>query len=246
MRRPALPYTLALGAILSLPLTACERSAQTPETGAKSAAPPATQPTAEELADVRALVDASAPRPPPVSGLPPEHPPLDALRTAAPAPAPGNTLTYTVPDTWKPVPVRSSMRTGQFRLPAVSEDAEDATLIVFYLGPGGGGSTEANIARWRGQFSLSDGEPIPDEQIVRETFQANGLEITLLDVAGRFQPGALHFGGSLPPPKDNYRLLAAVVEGPGGPWFIKATGPSDAMAEHREAFVAFLQSMAVH
>jgi hypothetical protein len=250
MPQPPRARTLALWASITLTLTACERAAHTNETGAKSTAAPATQPTAEELADVRALVDASAPTPPPASGLPPGHPPLDAMQAATPpamppAPAAEHTLAYTVPDNWERASVSSPMRTDQFRLPAVTDDVEDGELIVFYFGPGGGGGTEANIARWRGQFSQSDGSPIPDEQVVRETFEANGLTITLLDVAGRFQPGAMQFGGSPPAPKDNHRLLAAIVEGSGGPWFIKATGPTNTMTEHRDAFVAFLRSMNV-
>jgi hypothetical protein len=41
----------------------------------------------------------------------------------------------------------------------------------------------------------------------------------------------------------NARLFGAVVEGPGGPWFFKATGPEATMAPAREAFVAMLKSV---
>jgi hypothetical protein len=41
----------------------------------------------------------------------------------------------------------------------------------------------------------------------------------------------------------NSRLLGAVVEGPGGPWFFKATGPSATLGAQRDAFLAMLESL---
>jgi hypothetical protein len=39
------------------------------------------------------------------------------------------------------------------------------------------------------------------------------------------------------------RLLGAVVEGPGGPWFFKATGPDSTLGPQRDAFLAMLKSV---
>lgn len=246
MRRSILLRSLALGTCSSLALTACERAGEPKRTDAKLVAVPATQPSAEQLADMRALVDASAPQPAPANGLPPGHPPVDATSGGMPpAPAAERTLAYDAPDEWEREPVRSAMRSDQFRLPAVNEEETDGELVVYYFGPGGGGGVEANLERWTGQFSLADGSPIPNEQILRDVLETNGLRITTLDVAGRYQAGAMHMGGTAPPPAGSYRLLAAIVEGPNGPWFIKATGPAATMTEHRDAFVAFLRSMNV-
>jgi hypothetical protein len=45
-------------------------------------------------------------------------------------------------------------------------------------------------------------------------------------------------------PQPDSRLIGAVVEGPGGPWFFKATGPSQTLADQRQGFRDML--MALH
>jgi hypothetical protein len=44
-------------------------------------------------------------------------------------------------------------------------------------------------------------------------------------------------------PQPGFRLLGAVVEGPGGPWFFKATGPDATLGPQKDAFVAMLKSV---
>lgn len=39
------------------------------------------------------------------------------------------------------------------------------------------------------------------------------------------------------------RLLGAVVEGPGGPWFVKAIGPDATVAAARPAFLELLHGL---
>jgi len=39
------------------------------------------------------------------------------------------------------------------------------------------------------------------------------------------------------------RLFGAVIEGPGGPWFFKGTGPEATMDGNREAFLTMLKSV---
>jgi hypothetical protein len=43
--------------------------------------------------------------------------------------------------------------------------------------------------------------------------------------------------------RPNYRLLGAVVEGPLGPWFFKATGPDETLSAERSTFLAMLRTM---
>jgi hypothetical protein len=46
-------------------------------------------------------------------------------------------------------------------------------------------------------------------------------------------------------PQPGSRLLAAVVEGPGGPWFFKTTGPDETVAAARADFLAMLRAARV-
>jgi len=67
--------------------------------------------------------------------------------------------------------------------------------------------------------------------------------VTLVDVAGRYKGADLLPG--MPPsiPKDNYRMLGAIVETPDGLWYFKALGPAATIARHQEAFLGMLHSM---
>ncbi|MGB5736333.1 MAG: hypothetical protein WBM40_18015, partial [Thiohalocapsa sp.] len=86
--------------------------------------------------------------------------------TAGPCLADGQSVSFLgmtseVPADWIASEPSSDMRLLQFTLPAADE-AGTAELVVYYFGPGQGGSLEANVARWTSQFSSDDGpvEPV--------------------------------------------------------------------------------------
>lgn len=149
-----------------------------------------------------------------------------------PMAAPANTsLQYQIPEMWVRAQPSSPMRLDQAVIPG---DAGDGELAIFFFGPGGGGSVEANLQRWVDQMSTT-GEP------TRETFETNGLKVTWIDVSGTINPSSMGMGPSEPVP--NSRMLAAVVEGEGGPWFFKATGPAPTMDAARDPFVDMLHGL---
>ncbi len=45
--------------------------------------------------------------------------------------------------------------------------------------------------------------------------------------------------------KPHFRMKAAVVETPGGPYFVKLTGPERTVARWNDSFTAFLKSLRV-
>jgi hypothetical protein len=149
-------------------------------------------------------------------------------------------LTFTAPPEWKSVPTTSSMRVAQFALSAGSGDGQEAELIVYYFG-GSGGTVEANIARWLGQMQQPDGRA-SSAVATRDTRTTNGLRISLVDVRGTYvaevAPGSGRRHNS-----PNFRLRAAVVETPNGPYFIKLTGPAATVAFHEKPFERFLSSL---
>ncbi len=139
------------------------------------------------------------------------------------------------PPQWKVQPDRP-LRAATYRVPAITGDSEDGECAVYYFGPGQGGTVEANIKRWVGQFQ----QPDKPAQVQKEL--VHGLRVTTVDVAGTYT-GA---GGPMSPAqiaKAQYRLLGAIVEGPEGPVFFKFTGPTRTVAQNREAFTAMVRSV---
>ena len=131
------------------------------------------------------------------------------------------TLHVTAPPAWKPRPSTSPMRVAEFVVPRAAGDPEDAETIVYFFG-GSGGSVDANIERWVGQFQTESGGPVPAP--TRKTSANGPLTMTAIDVSGTYvaqvRPG---FDERFNKP--NFRMWAAVVETPKGPYFVKLTGP---------------------
>lgn len=158
----------------------------------------------------------------------------------------GNTnfgLTFRTPDGWIQETPSSSMRVAQFKLSREGMDREDAEFVVFYFG-GQGGSARANVERWIGQFSQADGSPANEVAQVDER-DANAIHLTIVDVSGTYVAS----GGPMmrtSPPKPNYRLLAAVAEATGGPWFLKLTGPRATVDKWEKSFHELLETLAVN
>jgi len=149
-------------------------------------------------------------------------------------------LKFTAPAGWTTLKPSSSMRVAEFALPKVAGDAEDGSLVLYFFG-GQGGSTQANIDRWIGQIQQPDGKS-SESVAKRETMNVGGLSISLVDVSGRYvaemSPGSSdHFS------KPNFRLKAGVIDTPGGPYFVKLTGPARTVEKWNESFIAFLKSL---
>ena len=143
-------------------------------------------------------------------------------------------LSVVLPSGWQQVPPSSSMRAVQAVVPGPGGDAE---LVVYYFGAGQGGDVESNLGRWMNQVI-----PTAGTAPHRETFESGDLRITWIDSEGTIKPGEMGMGPQNEQP--NSRLLAAVVEGDHGPWFVKLTGPEATVTPQREAFLSFLRSAA--
>ena len=149
-------------------------------------------------------------------------------------------LTFDPPSEWIPLSVASPMRVAQFTLPKAAGDAEDADLTVFYFG-GAGGSVEANLERWTGQMLQPDGRRSADVATTT-AFLVGELAVTQLDVPGIYA-AEVRPGSGMRYHKPDFRLKAAVVETPAGPYFFKLTGPARTVEAWDEPFVALLESL---
>jgi len=114
----------------------------------------------------------------------------------------------------------------------------DGECAVNFFGAGQGGSVDANIERWKGQFHQPGGKPA-DAQVRKRTI--HGLPVTTIDISGEYSG----MGGPMAPgkPVAGYRLLGAIVEGPAGTVFIKFTGPAKTVAANQQKFEQLLGSI---
>ncbi len=161
-----------------------------------------------------------------------------ALALVSPAAA----LKFTVPAGWVSRTPSSSMRLADFTLPRVAGDVEDATATLYFFG-GTGGSVQANLDRWIGQVAQPNGGPSTDVAKTTTLASAAGLKITLVDVAGTYV-GEVTPGSAERFNKPGFRQLAAVVETPAGPHFVKVVGPARTVAKWEASVAAFLKSLA--
>lgn len=146
-------------------------------------------------------------------------------------------LHWTPPAGWKSTGT-TDMRAATYPVAAAAGDTEGAECVVFFFGKGQGGTVEANMERWKNQFAGPDGKP-PAAKVSKRT--VNGLPVTLIDATGAYSGmgGPMVKQGAV---KQGYRLLGAVVEGPGGNIFLKFTGPGKTVAANQGKFDQMLAS----
>jgi hypothetical protein len=154
--------------------------------------------------------------------------------------APDGRLAFDGPSAWHTRPASSSMRVAEFVVPRAEGDNEDGELIVYYFGAGAG-TVEANIDRWIGQIQQPDGSSTKDKAR-RSTQTVNGLQITMVDASGTYV-AEMRPGGTDHYNKAGFRLRAAVVDTPRGPYYLKMTGPAKTIGAAEAAFTAFLGSL---
>ena len=154
-------------------------------------------------------------------------------------------LRYSVPETWQRVPAPSNMRAAQYRIDGpTKEPGDDAEVVLFFFGPGQGGTTEANLDRWYAQFTQPDGKSSREAAVVTVR-TVNGLKVTSVDLSGTYTAMQMKPGAEAGPRPDT-RMLAAAIEGPGGPWFLRIVGPTATVGAEAADFHATLLSLEPH
>lgn len=163
-----------------------------------------------------------APQPQPAAPTPGE---------AMGGPASAGALQFELPEGWTEEAPSNTMRLTQARIPG---EAGDGEFALFYFGPGGGGGTEANIQRWVNQVEGAQPE--------RDTYQSGDLTVHTVVATGTLTGSPMTMQGGAPAPQEGSMLLGAVVEGPGGPWFFKATGPKETLSPYRDGFFEMVRN----
>src|ERR1019366_7705405 len=92
-------------------------------------------------------------------------------------------LKFTIPSKWKIEPVESPARGGQWRVPPLHGEGDGGEVVVFYFGPGVGGSAKENIEAWIGTMFTAEGHPAAAEVKHHKT---GGLTISQVVMFGAY------------------------------------------------------------
>lgn len=171
------------------------------------------------------------------SDTPVAQPSAAPAAAAAPADAPkAGGLTWKAPPPFEQRAPKSSMRVAEYGL----EGDENAELSVFYFGADQGGTVEANMSRWIGQFTQPDGS---QTQAKRSERTVKGIDVAVVEAHGTFAGGMGMPGAPQKPALPDAMLLGAIAKGPQGSVFFKLTGPRAAVEHAKAGFDRLLESL---
>ncbi|MBI3820831.1 MAG: hypothetical protein HY286_19240 [Planctomycetes bacterium] len=162
---------------------------------------------------------------------------LDPKRVDSPA-----GIQFDIPNGWKRLQPKSTMRIAELTVPRSTGDASDPTITVFFFG-GNAGNFDANVTRWLSQVATADGKPLAIEQAkigeikgatrTFKTFEAEG-NITetnpQMQVTGKINNGI---------------LINATAENAAGAFFFRFAGPAKSVAAARADFENMLKSVTI-
>lgn len=148
------------------------------------------------------------------------------LPTQAPRPAPiaraaGLPFKFETPKGWAAVEANDGITRARF-------DVDKASVTLTSLG-GDGGGLGSNVNRWRKQIGLPGA---PDDELAKSAVS--------LKIAGRDARYVDLANPSGPPAKN--RILAVILPLGEETWFIRMSGPHDAVGLHKNAFETFVKS----
>jgi len=141
-----------------------------------------------------------------------------------------------VPGGWTARTPSSSMRLAEYTTPTT--DAGMAEVVVYYFGKGQGGSVDANLERWKSQFTNPAGGPVAE----KITHPVGAIPMTVAEYRGTYARG-VGAGSDASAARPNHMLIAVVAETPRGTLFFQCFGPIAAVEAQRAAYLQFAQGL---
>ena len=178
----------------------------------------------------------------------PEKPAAEAPAAEKPAAQPpaggdrkiemaGGKLKMTAPANWQRKKPQNQIIEHEFAVPPAEDDSEDGRVTIM----GAGGSVDANIERWVGQFTQPDGSATKAKT---SKLKVGDDEVHIVDISGTFNDTRGPFSGTPAVERKKYRMLSAIVTTKKfGNYFVKFAGPQRTVAENEKAFEAMLQGL---
>lgn len=154
----------------------------------------------------------------------------------------GGQIVLKAPAEWKKVQPKSNIIDFEFYAPADALEGDEKARITIM---GAGGSVNANIERWYGQFEQPDNKSTKDAAKTEE-FKVDGVTVHWVDISGSFKDtmGGGPFSGGKTVLRKDYRMLGAIIVGKDQrQHFIKMTGHKDVVDGLAEGFKKSLKDL---
>ncbi|MFN0242548.1 MAG: hypothetical protein ACKVWV_06615 [Planctomycetota bacterium] len=220
-------------AVVALVFASCagntEKESQSPATTAAHSTAPTPAPAQSKPGGSGAASSTTAP-----------ENPAPAANAAQGRPLTAGGVASKVPTEWIVEQPTSAMRKAQLRLPKTGADTEDASLVVFFFG-GQGGTPQANLDRWAGQFEQPDGKS-SSEAMQSSQRTVAGMKVHDADLAGIYVAETTPGSGQRVR-KEGWRMLASIVDAPSGAHYVKLVGPTATIAHWEPAYRRFISEM---
>jgi hypothetical protein len=141
-----------------------------------------------------------------------------------------------VPGGWTSRPPSSSSRLAEFVVPATV--AGTAEVVVFFFGPKQKPNVDANLTRWRGQFSNPDSSPVA-QVVTRDS--SGAFPLTFAEYRGTYRRGI--GAGSADSVKAGQALIASIVETQKGVMFVQLFGTATRVDAEKDTFTRFVKGI---
>lgn len=148
-----------------------------------------------------------------------------------------NTIQFTVSGDWEQVRPKSNVIDVEIKVARLEKDQQDGRLTI----SGAGGTIEANLERWKGQFSENSADPKLEIKTIA------GQQVHLIDLVGTFvdAPGG-PFSNAPKVERKDYRMLGAIVQTSNrGNYFVKFYGPQELVEKNLKLFQEMINSLQV-
>jgi hypothetical protein len=142
----------------------------------------------------------------------------------------------TPPSAWVTRVPSSTSRLAEFTLAPTPDGAGE--IVVYFFGPQQQPNVDANLTRWKGQFSHPDGSPV-SEKVSRDS--SGVFPLVFAEYEGSYRRGI--GTGSADSVRTGQRLIAAIVPTPKGTMYIQMFGSAARVAAERDAFAAFVKAI---
>ena len=143
-----------------------------------------------------------------------------------------------VPAEFKRVEPKSSIIEHEFQA-SVGEGKEEETARVTLMAAGG--DVNANIQRWKGQFTGGDEKAQKTEEM-----KIGNWQVYIVDVSGNYaeRMGGGPFAGGRLVNHEDYAMTGAILVHPEGrKYFVKMIGPAEVVKANRKTFVNMIKSI---
>ena len=145
-------------------------------------------------------------------------------------------LYFVAPATWKKIKPKFDFYHAEFQIPKAEGDDKNGRITFSQVG----GSIEANLDRWIGQF-----RNVSDENLKRESKTVEGKKMQILHLKGTFVDGGNRPFGPKTEREDYVLIGAAIHMDEGANVYIKAYGPSKTMMANKKHIEKLMADMKV-